>query len=205
MHNLHLTSLCPYSLLSSLTQYSTPRSFHITTTTTTSTTAITITIMNVLKSSWCLHISLYVLVIMYHTSRFAPHCYQCNAFTNLRNPYSVQNKTWDYSTSQGTLLQALTCSLLHSARQALASMSPQPPPPRSIEDMEREKAMQQHAPQAHYNLFIYGQWLALRCAGVGSWLVLFSSLILYFLNWFLAYTLESVCFHCRFFCIWSVL
>ncbi|KAK8738759.1 hypothetical protein OTU49_003662 [Cherax quadricarinatus] len=49
------------------------------------------------------------------------------------------------------------CTILKNhLKQALASMSPQPPPPRSMEEVQREKAQQQYSPATHYNPFIYG-------------------------------------------------
>ncbi|XP_071548982.1 MAP kinase-activating death domain protein isoform X5 [Panulirus ornatus] len=49
------------------------------------------------------------------------------------------------------------CTILKNhLKQALASMSPQPPPARSMEEIQREKAQQHQSPATHYNPFIYG-------------------------------------------------
>ncbi|XP_069171410.1 MAP kinase-activating death domain protein isoform X23 [Procambarus clarkii] len=55
-----------------------------------------------------------------------------------------------------TILKNHLKQAIKSMDEALASMSPQPPPARSQEEVHREKAHQQYSPASHYNPFIYG-------------------------------------------------
>ena len=129
--------------------------------------------MNVFESSRCLHISC-MYVIMYKslcTSLLSVQCKYwfelCKRNIHLSKKYKTKNMRLQHTTPS---LQTDTDMFFPSSPdgQALASMSPQPPPPRSAEDMEREKAMQQHAPGSHYNLFIYGQ----PCSQCVEWCVM---------------------------------
>ncbi|XP_042207479.1 MAP kinase-activating death domain protein-like [Homarus americanus] len=55
-----------------------------------------------------------------------------------------------------TILKNHLKQAIKSMDEALASMSPQPPPPRSMEEMQREKAQHHQSLATHYNPFIYG-------------------------------------------------